>query len=276
MAHDDGVDLKAKVGRTLRARRWIGVGLIGVLSVAGPANLARAITIGAWEMNEPTGGSQMFNDVLFGQHSLPFIGATTDGSKYTFPGWAANVDATGRLTGVLANSSIGEIRVPDAAGWLSPGAGSFGIKLSLRPALVNGGLPLPGTGSLAAPSYNILQRGRATDAGGFYKLELVGIGTKIGKVHCGMKAPGYSSLDVYSAPILDGKPHTIECTLDRLARVLRITTDGFVSGTKSFKTYGVILPRDAYGTYLTVGKKPGSIDPGDAFAGEIDYVTISR
>ena len=31
-----------------------------------------------------------------------------------------------------------------------------------------------------------------------------------------------------------------------------------------------------YGTYLTVGKKPGSSDPGDAFAGDIDYVTISR
>ncbi len=227
-------------------------------------------------MNEASGTTQMIDGFLFGLHSLPFNGVTTDGSKYVFSGWTTNVDATGRLTGLLASSSAGEIRVPDAASLLSPGAGSFSIALSLRPTLVNGSLPLPGSGTLAAPSYNILQRGRATDAGGFYKLELIGSGSKLGKVHCGMKAPGFASLDVYSARILDGKPHTIECTLDRLTRVLKITTDGFVSGTKSFTTYGTIMPRDAYGTYLTVGKKPGSSDPGDAFAGEIDYVTISR
>ena len=258
-----------------RTRRWICLSLIGTVCLAGPANLAGALTIGAWSMNESAGTVQMFDSVVPGHHSQIFSGVVADGSKYTFAGWTGNVDATGRLSGVLANPSLGEIRVPDAAGILSPGGGSFSVGLSLRPTLLNGSLPLPGDGSLAWPTYNILQRGRATDAGGFYKLELVGVGSKLGRVHCGMKAPGYSSLDVYSAPIIDGNPHTIECTLDRMTRVLKITTDGYVSGTKSFKTYGVIAPRDTYGTYLTVGKKPGSSDPGDAFAGDIDYVTIS-
>ncbi len=250
--------------------------MIAAVSVFGSARVALAATVGSWQMNEPSGSTQMLDSVVPGHQSLPFIGVVTNGSTYTFPGWTNNIDATGRLVGVLADPAIGEIRVPDPSGSLSPGGGSFSVALRLQPTLTSGALPIPGDGSLAIPSYNILQRGRATDAGGFYKLELIGYGTKLGKVHCGMKAPGFNSLDVYSARIIDGNAHTIECSLDRLARVLKITTDGVVSGTKSFSSYGTILPRDQYGTYLTVGKKPGSTDPGDAFAGSIDYVTINR
>ncbi len=55
-----------------------------------------------------------------------------------------------------------------------------------------------------------------------------------------------------------------------------MTTDGVVTQTRKFKAYGSITPRDTYGTYVTVGKKPGSANPADAFAGQIDWLTISR
>ena len=133
----------------LRAHRWICLSLIGILCVAGPANLARALTVGTWSMNEPAGTIQMFDSSVPGHHSLTFSGVVADGTKYAFAGWTSNVDATGRLTGVLANPSLGEIRVPDPAGVLSPWGGSFSVAVSLRPTLLNGNLPLPGTGSLA-------------------------------------------------------------------------------------------------------------------------------
>lgn len=246
-------------------------------SLDGMPSAHAATIVGSWQMNEAPGSVHMIDATFPANNSDPFHGAVLNGSKYAFPGWTANVGFDGRLTGDLADSTVGEIRVVDPAGDLVPAAGTFAIKVKFKPTLLNGQLPLPGTSSeLLLPSYNIVQRGRANDIGGFYKLELMGFGSKLGRVHCAMKAPGFSALDVYSAPVVDGLSHKVECVIDRTAKALRIMTDGVVSESKSFVVYGSIEPRDIYGTYFTVGKKPGSDNPADAFAGQIDYVTISR
>lgn len=253
-----------------------GVSLSAVLTLSGLAGPAGAAVVGFWQMNEPAGSTQMLDSSTTVHHSEVFRGVSLTGNKYLFPGWSANLDAGGSLTGVLADPESGEIRVLDPTNQLMPGLDSFGIQLRLKPLLRNGLLPFPGTGSNSTPSYNILQRGRANDIGGTYKLELMGYGPRSGRVHCTMRAPGFPALDVYSAPIVDGLAHKIDCSLDRTLSQLRITTDGVLSDVKTFNSYGSIEPRDIYGFYLTIGKKPGSNVPADAYAGQIDWVTISR
>lgn len=262
----------------LRTKSLTVLAVAATVTILAPATFAWSAIVGQWNMNEPAGSTLMLDSAAPAANSSPYSGVVDNGSTYLFPGWTNNLTPTGQLSGVLATSSLGEIRVPDPSGKLLPLTSSFSVAVRLRPTLVNGSLPTDGVDpALINPSYNVVQRGRATDPGGFYKLELIGYGSKYGKIHCGMKAPGYNSVDVYSGPLLDGNFHTVDCTIDRLAKVLRITTDGVVSWTKSYgSTYGSISPRDIYGTFLTVGKKPGSLNPADAFAGEIDWVSASR
>jgi hypothetical protein len=52
-----------------------------------------------------------------------------------------------------------------------------------------------------------------------------------------------------------------------------MTVDG-VTTTTSAVHVGDIHPRGSYSAAMTVGKKPGSVDPRDAFAGWLDALTI--
>ena len=100
----------------------------------------------------------------------------TPGS-YQFPGWTGNVDGTGHLKGKVP-AEAGAEKVPDPADVLDPRTGSFTIALQLRYALLaNGRLP-----TASGASYNIVQKARSDDAGGFWKLELGGSGGALGKL----------------------------------------------------------------------------------------------
>jgi len=187
---------------------------------------------------------------------------------FGFPGWTQNVDAAGRLVGTVSPDA-GVVTVPDPHDRLDPAAGTFAVSLRLRSALTaRGGLPVSGRAS-----YNVVQKARADDPGGFWKLELEGSGPTSGRLRW-VLSDGQQTVVVTNAQrIDDGAWHDV--TAERRAGQSVLTVDG-VAAVGSTARLGAIDPRGPYSAAMTVGKKPGSADPGDAFAGWLDALTVQR
>ena len=112
-----------------------------------------------WTMDEQA-GSVMADSSGSGLHGTIGAGVAVGDGTYRFPGWTANVDGAGRLVGKVSAAG-GAVSVPDQWAALEPGQGSFTVSLRLRSALTGAGR-LP---SAPAASFNIVQKGRADQAG---------------------------------------------------------------------------------------------------------------
>ena len=188
------------------------------------------------------------------------------GGTYRFPGWSQNVDPSGRLAGTVP-ADAGAVEIVDPSDLLDRGTGSFVVTLRLRSDLTaQGRLP-------AAPgaSYNIVQKARADDPGGFWKLELAGSGSASGRLRWVLSDGRRSAVVMSAARVDDGQWHTV--TAERRGSQSVLTVDGRTA-TASAAEVGGIHPSGTYSAAMTVGKKPGSVDPRDAFAGWLDALTV--
>ena len=215
---------------------------------------------------DEAGGSVMRD--LSGSGLDGAIGAAVvvGGGTYRFPGWSQNVDPSGRLAGTVPPDA-GAVEIVDPSDLLDRGTGSFVVTLRLRSDLTaQGGLP-------AAPgaSYNIVQKARADDPGGFWKLELAGSGSTSGRLRWVLSDGRRSAVVMSAVRVDDGQWHTV--TAERRGSQSVLTVDGRMA-TASAAHVGGIHPSGSYSAAMTVGKKPGSVDPRDAFAGWLDDLTV--
>ncbi len=74
-----------------------------------------------------------------------------------------------------------------------------------------------------------------------------------------------------AARIDDGQWHTV--TAERRGGQSVLTVDGRIA-TASAADVGGIHPSGSYSAAMTVGKKPGSVDPRGGFAGWLDALTV--
>jgi hypothetical protein len=216
-------------------------------------------------MDERPGATVMADVSGSGMDGAIGGGVAVGNGTYQFPGWTGNVDGAGRLTGQVAAAS-GAVSVPDPWGALEPGRGSFVISLRMRSALTAAGR-LP---SAPAASFNIVQKGRADQAGGFWKLELSGDGSSIGRLRWVISDGSRSAVVTSAVRVDDGQWHTV--VAERRGDRAVLTVDG-VSAAVSSRAVGDVAPG---GAPVTVGKKPGSTDPRDAFAGWLDDLAVDR
>lgn len=233
---------------------------------AGPAAGA-GVEIGHWRMDESS-GTVMHDSSPSGLNGSIGSAVTVGGGMYQFPGWTGNVDSTGHLKGKVPAES-GAAKVPDPNDILDPRTASFTISLQIRSALLaNGRLP-----TASGASYNIVQKARSDDAGGFWKLELGGSGSKLGKLRWVLSDGAHSVVVTGKRRIDDGAWHTV--VAERRGNQSVLTVDG-ASATASAKSIGDIHPKGKYSATMTVGKKPGSTDPKDAFAGWLKELVAAR
>jgi hypothetical protein len=264
----------ARVSLAQRTRRIarllvIGVTSLALTTLATTSASAVGTVVGSWPMNESSGSTMTDTS---GSHLDGAIGSLVQpggGDKgYLFPGWTGNVDATGHLSGKVP-ATAGAVSVPDAADVLDPRTGDVSVSIVLQATLTaSGRLP-----TASGASYNIVQKARANDPGGFWKLELAGSGSTIGKLRW-VLSDGADKVVLTSKPrVDDGAWHTV--VAERRGSQMVITVDG-TSVSRSAATVGDIHPTGTWSATMTVGKKPGSTDPRDAFAGRLRQLAVSR
>jgi hypothetical protein len=257
-----------------RATRRIG-GLVLVLGAtalaAGPlwagSTAAAGAELGHWKMDESS-GNVMLDSSPSGLDGSIGSAVAIGGGMYEFPGWTGNVDGTGHLKGKVP-AEAGAVKVPDPVDVLDPRTASFTITLQIRAALLaNGRLP-----AASGASYNIVQKARSDDPGGFWKLELGGSGAALGKLRWVLSDGAHSVVVTGKRRIDDGAWHTV--IAERRGTQSVVTVDG-AAASASARSIGDIHPKGKYSATMTVGKKPGSTDPKDAFAGWLKELVASR
>jgi Concanavalin A-like lectin/glucanases superfamily len=146
------------------------------------------------------------------------------------------------------------ISIPDAAdGSLDPGAGDFSVEIRYRTKESFG---------------NVLQKGQATSKGGQVKFQQPG-----GKLTCMFKTPQGTATAGSGATVLnDFQWHTVRC--DRTPTSVTMYVDGVRTG-RSTNTTGTL---DNTRPWTLGGKSEcdGVKVTCDYFAGDIDYVRLSR
>ena len=228
---------------------------------------AAGAEVGHWRMDEQS-GNVMHDSSPSGLNGTIGSAVTLPGGSFQFPGWTGNVDGTGHLKGKVP-AEAGAGKVPDPGDVLDPRTGSFTITVRLRSALLaNGHLPTaPGA------SYNIVQKARSDDGGGFWKLELGGSGAQLGKLRWVLSDGLHSVVVTSKGRVDDGAWHTV--VAERRGTQSVLTVAG-ATASASAKSIGDIHPKGKYSDTMTVGKKPGSTDPKDAFAGWLKELVASR
>ena len=232
---------------------------------AGQAPLGFGV-VARWPMDAAT-QAVMLDASGAGRHGSVGSAVVAEEGTYRFPGWSGNVDAAGRLHGAVP-ASAGSVEVLDPADALDPRTGTFIVSLRLRSALTAAGR-LP---SAPAASFNVVQKARADDPGGFWKIELLGDGGAAGRLHW-VLSDGRTTVETTSVQrVDDGGWHTV--TAARRGHTVVLTVDG-VPVLATATGLGDVHPRGPFSATMTIGKKPGSTDPGDAFAGWIDELVVS-
>lgn len=146
------------------------------------------------------------------------------------------------------------ITIPDAAnGSLDPGSGNFSITLRLRTKDSFG---------------NVLQKGQATTAGGQVKFQIPG-----GRLSCMFKtASGTATASSGTKLLNDNVWHVVRC--DRTPTSVTMYVDG-VRTSRINHTTGSLNNTKPW----SIGGKPecnGQTVSCDYFAGEVDYVTMTK
>jgi hypothetical protein len=244
--------------------------MAALAAVVAVGSAAAATVVATWPMTE-SGGTVMVDAMPPAQNGNigPLVSLTvTDG--YDFPGWRDNLTNGGKLQGTIsAGGSL--VSVPDPNAVFDPSPG-FVVSVELRARLTSQGtLPTRATNG-AAPSYNVVQKGRNNASGGFWKLEIAGSGSPIGKIRCVAGDGQRSKVAVSAARVDDGTWHTVGCEL------VGGTLTAIVGANRSSvaaSTLGPIHPGGKWGNSLSIGKKPGSTDPADAFSGWLRNLTFS-
>jgi hypothetical protein len=218
-------------------------------------------------MNEKSG--TVMKDAVNPPHNGSISpGVTLNGANYDFPGWMNNVDASGHLVGTISDAN-GKVTVSDTTHKLEPIKGAFSVEGTLRLRLTSGGtLPVgsPGVG------FNVVQKARASNLGGFWKVEIRGNGLGTGHPRCSV-GDGRVVVTVESSVRVDnGAWHTFACRLNK--GLLAMVVDN-VTVTTSASALGSVNPVEKFSTAVVIGKKPGSTDPSDSFSGWIDQLNIS-
>jgi hypothetical protein len=159
--------------------------------------------------------------------------------------------------------------VSDPRHILDPRTASFSVSLRLQATLTaSGRLP-----TASGASYNIVQKARADDPGGFWKLELNGSGSALGTLRWVLSDGARKVVVTVKRRVDDGGWHTV--VAERRGNQSVLTVDG-ASASKSASSVGDIHPTGKYSGAMTVGKKPGSTDPRDAFAGRLVQLIVVR
>ena len=256
-----------------------GVGAAAGLAVAacvpppppvtiGPPPPAPAAIQARWNMNETTG--RVMRDAIKPGHD-GVIGplVAINGAFYDFPGWAGVVDGNGNFTGAQIPADGSVVSVPDADHQLEPKNAAFSVDGMIRTRLAaTGALPNAPQGT----GYNVVQKARASNLGGFWKVEIRGYGNGIGHLLCTL-GDGRNVLTVESqARLDDGNWHSFACRLN--GNVWSAVVDG-VGANIDASVLGSVNPVERFSTAVTIGKKPGSTDPADSFSGSIDQLNIS-
>jgi hypothetical protein len=232
--------MKHRLGRSLTAALAVGV------VFAAPASAA---TLADWEMNEGPGAHVMadssghVNGTIGSavQTGVGVMGAT--GYQWNFTSPTAPPPKPERL--VQANSST-----------LNPGTGTYTVTLRYRTTKHFG---------------NIVQKGQAGSAGGYFKLENPG-----GHLNCvfrGVNSSGaFLRKAVESGVISNGAWHLVVCT--RTPSGLTLTVDGSVVATAKGSTGSISNSRP-----ITIGGKLNCDQVKttcDYFTGNIDYIKIAN
>lgn len=232
--------MKHRLGRSLTAALAVGV------VFAAPASAA---TLADWEMNEAPGAHVMtdssghVNGTIGSavQTGVTVLGAT--GYQWNFTSPTAPPPKPERL--VQASSAT-----------LNPGAGNYTVKLRYRTTKHFG---------------NIVQKGQAGSAGGYFKLE-----NPNGRLNCvfrGVNSSGaFLRKAVESGVISNGAWHLVVCT--RTPSGLTLTVDGSVVASAKGSTGTISNSRP-----ITIGGKLNCdqvTTTCDYFTGNIDYIKIAN
>jgi hypothetical protein len=244
--------------------------MAAVAALVGFGSAAAATVVATWPMTE-SGGTVMVDKIAPAQNGNigPSVSLTVT-NGYDFPGWRYNLTNGGKLQGTIpAGGSL--VSVPDPNAVFDPNPG-FAVSVGLRARLTSQGtLPTRATNG-AAPSYNVVQKGRSNASGGFWKLEIAGSGNPIGKIRCVAGDGQSSKVAVSAARVDDDTWHTVGCEL--VGGKLTAIVDGIRTSVAA-STLGAIHPGGKWGNSLSIGKKPGSTDPADAFSGWLRDLTFS-
>jgi len=232
--------MKHRLGRSLTAALAVGV------VFAAPASAA---TLADWEMNEAPGAHVMtdssghVNGTIGSavQTGVTVLGAT--GYQWNFTSPTAPPPKPERL--VQASSAT-----------LNPGAGNYTVTMRYRTTKHFG---------------NIVQKGQAGSAGGYFKLE-----NPSGRLNCvfrGVNASGaFLRKAVESGVISDGAWHVVVCA--RTPSGLTLTVDGSVVASAKGSTGTISNSRP-----ITIGGKLNCDQVKttcDYFTGNIDYIKIAN
>ena len=232
--------MRHRLGKSLAAA------VVLTLAVAAPASAA---TLADWEMNEPSGATTMIdssghvNGTIGSavQTGVSVMGATV--YRWPFASPTAPPPKPERI--VQANSNS-----------LNPGSGTYTVSLRYRTTQHFG---------------NIVQKGQAGSAGGYFKVE-----NPHGQINCVFRGVVNGTLvrkAVTSPAVLsDGNFHVATCT--RTANALTLTIDGSLVDTAHGSTGNISNTRP-----VTIGGKLNcdQIMPTcDYYTGDIDWVKLSN
>ena len=229
-----------------RLGKPLAAAVVLTLAVAAPASAA---TLADWEMNESSGATTMIDSSghvkgTIGsavQTGVSVMGATV--YRWPFASPTAPPPKPERI--VQANSNS-----------LNPGSGTYTVSLRYRTTQHFG---------------NIVQKGQAGSAGGYFKVE-----NPHGQINCVFRGVVSGKLvrkAVTSPAVLsDGAFHVATCT--RTANALTLTIDGSVVDTAHGSTGNISNTRP-----VTIGGKLNCDQVKttcDYYTGDIDWVKLSN
>ena len=266
----------------MNQKRWRSTWVAAAL-FCGCSGNAESAVVARWEFDESPGSTRVLDSSAARREAVLGSNVGVDHGALVFPGWASHVDPEGRLVRALADEAEGRSRVvlvADPRNILSPEDRWFRVELVIRVQTLAGvGLPRPGVSppgiglDFEHPSYNIIQRGRTGEPGGLWKMELIGHGNDEGRIGCGFEDDsGNKAYVIAQERVDDAAPHTVSCM--RTSNKVGAEVDG--NQLASDAQLGRIQPRGEFGDSVTIGGKPGSLDPSDYFAGSIEHVVIER
>jgi Laminin G domain len=217
----------------------VAAALGGLLLAPVPAQAS--VTVASWQMNEGAGAGVMVDSSGHGHNG-------SVGSR-VITGYPAGGSRGYKFRPGAGPSRAGLVTVADSSA-LNPGTSAYAVTVRLR---------------TASGSQNIIQKGQATTAGGYFKIDMTH-----GRIHCEFRDSSRRIRATGSSKAIDdGRLHTIRCarssagvsaTVDGTTHVNRGPTGSISNG------YPVSIGGKLYCRAAGVGC--------DRFVGVMDYIRI--